>query len=382
MFHTMNRNSITDVYRERKSVQARFAELCEKAGPNGVTSAANDPKSELYLLKDRLQKLDAQIDDHNANHGLSWSAPGIEDSGSLVQQKMSALDTFYRHGTISASDVPLHIQESPVDTSLAASVPAEVSEAIINLNDLDPFAAAGAQMLQRNTTGPLTTPIFYGAPAATVKAEGTSATESAVPSITHWTLEGSRYVNLTKVSLESLMNVAFDLGRAVTRTLIVGQIQSQVADITEGFQAALQGNAAHCLVSNGADSYEALVNLLTSISPTFAGSNNRFMLSRADLAYLLNVRFDSKPILDPTGRTILGVPYVINDSLTRVLYGNFGSAMVIARTGLFVRRLEELYAEEGHVGFQAFQWMDSKYYASLSPTDQPVKYVDLHGEGS
>jgi len=155
MFHTMNRNSITDVYRERKSVQARFADLCEKAGPSGVTSAANDPKSELYLLKDKLQQLDAQIDDHNAKHGLRWSAPAVEGTEAPGNRGVSKFEVpksfsdYLRTGSIEAlADLtPSNDGAVLIPTTLSQEIfrnysaysPVEQVSRIIPTDDGEPF---------------------------------------------------------------------------------------------------------------------------------------------------------------------------------------------------------------------------------------------------
>ena len=100
--------------------------------------------------------------------------------------------------------------------------------AIVNaIGAFDLPAALGATEYPRLSTNKLTVPILGAATATSTYVEGAAPTQSAIPTLKTVDLAGARYQNLTKVSIESVNNVGFDVVGAVSRALITGQLESR-----------------------------------------------------------------------------------------------------------------------------------------------------------
>jgi hypothetical protein len=74
---------------------------------------------------------------------------------------------------------------------------------------------------------------------------------------------------------------------------------------------------------------------------------------------------------------------VVHPDATRVFYGDFSVGCFRSRTPLFIQTFLELYAQEGLIGVQSYQWADWKFFASgANATYQPVVYTNLNGSGA
>jgi len=301
--------------------------------------------------------------------------------------KLKALDLAFRTGRFEdgkqATDVPLQILQSPVDAASAAAVPTDMAF-MDATGTFDVAAALGVTEYNRPGSNPLKITIQGAATAATTYVEGTAPTESAIPTFKDVTLDGARYQNLTKISLESINNVSFNVVQAVTRALVTGQLEKQNIDFGAALKAACAANT-HCLVDSGTnDAYYTLAALISKHPAIFQGPNNKFLLSSVDLLACLNARDDqNRPLLDFTAGTLLGKPFVVSEDVDRVYYGNWSFGGFRSRTPLFVSVLKELYAQSGHVGYSAYQWADWAFYASLTTlTKQPVLFSHLGAAGA
>src|SRR5580704_16468590 len=126
--------------------------------------------------------------------------------------------------------------------------------------------------------------------------------------------------------------------------------------------------------------YTDLVSLEHSIDPTYR-MGARYMFHDTTLAAI-------KKILDKYGRplwaagiavdepdTINGYPYTINQSMPQigsvseavtVVFGDFSKFVIRKVKDLYVQRLDELYANNGQVGFQSFARVDSNLVVASS----------------
>lgn len=285
----------------------------------------------------------------------------------------------------SATDVPLQIQQSPVNTGAAASVVTEYDpkvREVINFADIP--GQLGITDYNRTDTNPLKITLMSAAVAASTYNEGSAPTESQVPTWKQIDLAGARYQALTKVSYESLNNVFFDVAGAVVRSIGIGIMKAQSSAFMAALKAAVQAKASACYVSNsGTDRRQTLTDLIGSLHPSFQG---RFAFNQTDYKSLMNQRdLENRPLIDMGAGTILGRPFVVfPDSLgvDRCFYGDFSQGSFRSLSPLYLSRLSELYAQSAQVGFSGYQFCDFAFLAELDLDQQPILFSNLEGAGS
>lgn len=317
---------------------------------------------------------------HRAMRGAS-STDGLNPH--VAKQLSEALADFYRGREPMATDNPLIIGSG----GLSGTVPVEVYSALPTYFAVDSFAQAGATIINSTDTVPLVLPIVGAGAAPGTYSETNTSTDSAPPAInTDLVLHGTKYSRLVKVTTEALMNSALDLPGQITAELFTSVANAFTAAITVGLETALEGNS-QCLVDSGplTDPYSSLLALINAVPPRFDDGSACFMGSRSMRRSISDARaFGSgQPLLNPVDGTVLGKKFVVNDSCTRLLYGNFKGGVFIRKSPFFLQRLIEAYAASGEEGFRATQFVDSKYVASVHSVDvQPVYFTHLDGAGS
>ncbi len=163
---------------------------------------------------------------------------------------IKALDGLLRTGKV-ATDTPLQIQESPI-SGAAAAVPTDVVPTIVQgIMDFDIPGRLGVTDYNRDSAVPLVVTIQTSAPASTVFVEGQAPSNSTPPTYKTVTLQGSRYANLTKYSLESRMNLGIPIVSSVLRALALGQIQAQNSAFMSAFLTAMQSASAATFIQSG-----------------------------------------------------------------------------------------------------------------------------------
>jgi len=76
---------------------------------------------------------------------------------------------------------------------------------------------------------------------------------------------------------------------------------------------------------------------------------------------------------------------VVHPDAVRVFYGDFSVGCFRSRTPLYIQTFLELYAQEGFVGVQSYQWVDWKFYAgdtNAPAVYSPVVFTNLDGSGA
>ena len=373
----------------RQTCRAKLEDLIGRTSSREMSTEENQMFTDLKVEGERLAGLESRYAVLESFDKPSTEPtvrrPIVAPSGN--EAKLKALDFAFRNGHFQdgkqAADVPLQIQQSPVDAASAGAVPTDFAF-VDATGTFDVAAALGVTEYNRPGSNPLKITIQGAATAATTYVEGTAPTESAIPTFKDVTLDGARYQNLTKVSLESINNVSFNVVNAVTRALVTGQLEKQNTDFGTALKAACAANT-HCSVDSGTnDAYYTLAALISKLPAIFQGRNNKFLLSSADLLSCLNARDDqNRPLLDFSAGTLLGKPFVLSEDVDRVYFGNWSFGGFRSRTPLFVSVLRELYAQSGHVGYSAYQWADFAYYAELTTlTKQPVLFSHLGTAGA
>jgi HK97 family phage major capsid protein len=285
----------------------------------------------------------------------------------------------YMTGRVSASDTPLQMGGS----NLGAIIVQEVLDRETTYLALDSFRFAGATIYNTDSTVPLVKPIISAGPDADTFGELQSSSESKPFAVDSFTFGGQKYSSLVKVSEEALMNSALNLQAEIIAELTVRMVNTMTKASTAALMMALDANSS-CYVAQGSDAYASLQSLIHAVPIRYDDPTNAFMMSRHDLNIVKNSRTSfGQPLFDPTSGTIFNRPVVLNDSLTRVVYGNWRAGAYLRRTPYFLLPLRELYSASGEWGFRSTQWQDQKFTAAVpSVTVQPLYFTNLEGAGS
>jgi HK97 family phage major capsid protein len=296
---------------------------------------------------------------------------------------LEAVAEWMRNGVVVASDTPLHGYTSPISPGASTAIETHVLDAIATYYRNDAFQRAGATIYQTPDTTPLIKPIISAGDDPEEFQEGQSATESAPMDVRAFTFGGAKYSRLVKVSEELLMNSALNLPSEILSELAASVANKFTSATTQALVDALHSNSS-CFVSQGSDKYETLLSLRSAVPQRFEDPTNVWMMSRHDLQLVRNTRdLQDRPLFDPDSGTIFGFRVVINDNLSRVVFGNWAAGAYVRKSPFVLQRLIELYSSEGHMGFKATQFLDSKFLASVSAVEvQPLFYTSLDTAGS
>ncbi len=380
--------TLAEIQSMRTTARAKLEDLIGRTGDRELSTEEKQIMADLTAEGQRLggletryaalESFDRPTPTHLVRRPLDVTP---KDSKAAV---LAALDDFLRTGK-QATDTPLQIQQSPVNGAAAAVRTDVVDQVIIGTPIVDVPGELGVTEYPRESTNPLVVSILGGAPASTQQNEGAAMVDSTPGTYLTRTLQGLRYNNLTKVSLESIMNVAFPLVSSVIQALTIGQIQSQNTVFWTKLKTALRANP-HCYVDSlGNDAYSSLVRLKTGLTALWQNlPENRFLLSSSTLLSLLDLRDTlHRPLLDVTNNTLVGKPYIVSDDIDAgyVCYGNFILGAYRSRSPLYVQVLRELFAPS-FVGYSAYQFTDFAFYAELlTLTKQPVVFTTLSVNG-
>lgn len=214
--------------------------------------------------------------------------------------------------------------------------------------------------------------------------------------------------NVIRVSIELLQDSAFNLDDYLAQRFAERLGRKWELDFTKGTGSAqptgivtavlgsgavpitaVGSNANDGSGSTGSNSigYGDLVNLEHAVDPAYR-SNGKFMFHDQTLKFL-------KTLLDKYGRplwlpgiavnapdTILGHPYVINQSMDQigsktnvVLFGDLSKFIIRKVKDLSILRLVERYADYGQIGFLGFARADSNL---VDAGTHPIQLLQMH----
>jgi HK97 family phage major capsid protein len=371
--------TLVEIRNQRATCRANIEDLLGRTASREMSTEETTLLNNLKAEGERLGSLESRyavLESFDRVQPITPRQPIVAPPKDEKAAKIEALNQWIRTGRM-AADVPLQIEQAPV-SGASAAVPTEVlAQTLDAYPAVDTLALLGAHIINRQNTVPLVLPVIYDTEEADTHVEGTAETESTPFSVDDMTLGGAMYDTLIKASIQSLMNVAFNVQEKIVGVSAARILRKQSKASVAGLEAALVANAANCNIAAGTDAWDSLTKLITSISQTYAGPQNRFLLNRTDFYKLWNERdAEDRPLVDLSGGKIMGYPFVLSDDATKLSFGNFRAGISASRTPLVLQRQDEKYGP-AFVGFVSYQFADWKFYASLVPTDQPVKYVTL-----
>jgi HK97 family phage major capsid protein len=389
--------NLQEIRTMRQTCRAKLEDLIGRTSSREMSTEENQMFNDLKAEGERLGSLESRYAvlegfDKGVTQPINRQ-PITLTGADRTQAIVKALDGLLRTGKM-ATDTPLQILESPI-SGAAAAVPTDVVPTIVQgINDFDIPGRLGVTDYPRDSSVPLVVTVQSSAPASTLFVEGAAPSSSTPPTYKTLTLHGSRYANLTKYSLESRMNLGIPIVASVLKALALGQIQAQNSAFMSAFLAAVQANSAATFIQSGSsssenpDDYYSAVSALKYGLPYFwqNSPNLKWLLSPTDLEKIKNVRSTQNvPLFNDVDDTILGKPYVVHPDATRVFYGDYSVGCFRSRTPLYIQTFLELYAQEGLVGVQSYQWVDWQFYAgdTNAPTVySPIVYTNLEGSGA
>lgn len=359
---------------ERSEVKAQAKTLIDAA----IKSGKDLSGTALTAYNNHLARLDA-IDESLDNH-----ASGAHFADAPTAATISARADGVRFSGIGAF---INTGEGGIQASLSEggslmyAVPSyQVDRFLAAYPAVDPFGAAGATVLDTEDGHEVRVPIITaGSDAATFAEEhGPTVVQDAGVYVAK--LGAEKYSFLTKLSEEAAQDIP-----SLDSTLAAEGVRRVMNSISKATTTATIAalTTANAIVAPGTDWLTSLLNLESSIDPTWAGQDNCFMLSRTTLSSIRNVRdLQDRPIFDPTAKTLLGYKAVLNDACTtRVIFGAWRPGLYLRRTRISVQRLIELYSEQGQIGVKFVQRADSVAFAEAANASQAPQPLVMLGTG-
>ena len=194
-------------------------------------------------------------------------------------------------------------------------------------------------------------------------------------------LNAYKYTSMIKVSEELLQDAAYDIQAEITNAFgpRFGRILNQECTVGDGSGdpngVVTATSAGKTTASATAITFLEVLDLKHSIDPAYRnGPNFGFMFNDAVLLYLKKlVDSESRPLWTPSYRegqpdVIDGTRYWINQGMDSsinasskiMLVGDFSKYIIRITKDMSVTRLNELYAENGLVGFRGVMRFDGE----------------------
>ena len=194
-------------------------------------------------------------------------------------------------------------------------------------------------------------------------------------------LDAYKYTSMIKVSEELLQDAAYDIQAEITNAFAprFGRIMNQECTLGDGTGdpngVVTATSAGKTTASATAITLLEVLDLKHSIDPAYRNSQNfGFMFNDAVLLYLKKlVDSEGRPLWTPSYRegqpdVIDGTRYWINQGMDSsinasskiMLVGDFSKYIIRISRDMSVTRLNELYAENGLVGFRGVMRFDGE----------------------
>jgi HK97 family phage major capsid protein len=373
-----------ELSREKVALVGKLEVLLSKAENEKRSNTAEETQA-LNDGLSRLSIINGQIEENKANNSLREQFAGktpmfgggapsnratAQSSGGLSNLAPKSA-TFIRTGELCDEMTPSQSAALTEGGGAAGVVPAfELQQILTVAPALTPFEQLKATIYTDSDFGFTVRKVPFvlandTLPSSFAEAAGPSSVQDAT--VASIEIPGTKYAFLTKMS-EELDSDVPDLGQAIMFEGIKRIYRKTVATATTALISSLI--TANAVVSGDTmlDPLEMLLNLETAVDPSFSGPGNGFMLSRASLTRIRNLRDQNdRPIFDLVNRTIIGYPYALNDGLTtNVVFGNWGFGAYLSYSSMLLLRLVEAYRESGMIGIRFARRFGAKFFSDAS----------------
>jgi HK97 family phage major capsid protein len=377
--------TLAQLQQRKAAVRAQLEELLTLAGSRAFSTEENTRFTDLKAEGESLVALEGRYSileslDHKPQATII-PAMGAARVMPTMAQSYAAIADFIRTGK-QAGDVPLQIQQSVTDAGLVQSVPSDVvGDAVSLCGAIDLPSALGVRDFPRSSTNPLTVPFEIAEATVDTHVESNATSDSAPGGYGSVTLAGVCYDALVKYSYESAMNVGFNLGASVVRTIVLGQIVKQNSAFAAALKASAEagsyatGHGYVDIYSGGADAHTSLTRLFAGLDPLFG--DGVLLLNQSDFQIIQDSRpasGDGQPLVSIGAGTIMGKKYVLSNDVDRIYYGSWNLGAYRSQTPLNLLTLRELYSEKRQIGVKGSQFVDFAFASETAATKQPIVY--------
>jgi HK97 family phage major capsid protein len=244
-------------------------------------------------------------------------------------------------------------------------------------------------------------PVANGHTQATWTAENGAYTESN-PTFSQTSIDAFKLTDLIKVSDELLADSFFDIegyiseefgrafGEAEEDAFINGAIQAGATAIDRptGLMIAAASGGAPSGVTTAANNKidaDELISLVYSLKAPYR-SKAKFLMNDATVAYIRKLKDGNGVYMWQPALTagepdrLLGYPLYTSPKVPTmaagaraIAFGDFSCYWIADRAGRSIKRLNELYATNGQVGFTCTERVDGKLILS-----EGIKILDMH----
>lgn len=250
----------------------------------------------------------------------------------------------------------------------------------------DDFQAKFATALAKgNLFRRLATVVRVSVPASTIQAVASTGTAAWVPestvipesadAFTQFPIKAHKLAGLTRLKESFVSDPNFDLegyllnefarrfGRAEEAACIGGDGEEQPTGILSAAGAEVGVTTANA----GQIAYDEAVRLYFALKAEYR-ANAVFLMNDETAIYLRTVRDAAgNPLWNTANDTILSKPVVtspfvptISAGAPVIVFGDLSYYWIIERQPLTIKRLNELYAAQGEIGFSGFERLDGR----------------------
>lgn len=291
------------------------------------------------------------------------------------------------------------VLEEGTDSNGGYLVPIEFEHSIVQaLNENNIMRTIGCKII--TTQNERKIPVANGHTQAAWTAENGTYTESN-PTFTQTSIDAFKLTDLIKVSDELLSDSFFDIesyiseefgrafGEAEEDAFINGAIQSGATAIdrpTGLFIASASGGAPSGVTAASATAITAdeLISLVYSLKAPYRGKA-KFLMNDATVAAVRKLKDSNGAYMWQPSLTagepdrLLGYPLYTSPKVPTmaagaraIAFGDFSCYWIADRAGRTIKRLNELYATNGQVGFTCTERVDGKLILS-----EGIKILDM-----
>ena len=368
--------TIKELSEKRAKLVAEARAILDAAPATGM-SAEDEEKFDRIMadadaLKaqiDKQMRLDAIEKELRASTGVVAANSATQPDGDARQ----AFEHYLRTGEIRAT-----VLSKATDGEGGVLAPDEMYQEIVALPQMQNAIKSGARVVDTQKPA-VTVPVANGLSASWVSEAGNFGTPTTDSAFVKKQFAGHKVGAIVPVTFELLQDSAFPVGQFLTdeAARMIGRAEWAAYAVGTGTgqpQGILTGAAVgKTTASPSAITHEELLDLVYSLGAQYR-PNAVWLMHSTTLAAIRKLN-SSAPDSDPAwapGRagqpdTVVGRPVFANDNIPEIATGqkvavlvDLAGFMVIQEPAVTVRRLNELYAGSGEIGFLIYRREDAK----------------------
>ena len=391
-------NKIMELMEKRAKAWNAAKEFLDSHSVNGANVSAEDAatyermeKDVMDLTKDierlqRQEEIEKMLDQPTSQPITDRPVQTKADNGKSGRASDDYEKAFWDNIRKPGNPVLRDVLEVGTDGNGGYLVPTEFERKLVQtLDENNVMRTIGCKVI--TTQNERKIPVANGHTVAAWTAENGAYTESD-PSFAQKTIGAFKLTDLIKVSDELLADAAFDIagyiseefgrafGEAEEEAFINGAVQAGQTEIdrpTGLFIPAASGGAGTGVTTAGSSiTADELISLVYSLKAPYR-KNAKFLMNDATVSAIRKLKDGNGAYMWQPSMTIgepdrlLGfklftspkVPVVASGARV-VAFGDFSSYWIADRSGRTIKRLNELYANNGQVGFTCTERVDGK----------------------